>query len=329
MRWICAVIAFALVVATPSAARSSDVPSPADLQDARERFAEGRKLEEAGQFGEALVAFQRVGRVKMTPPVRFHIALCLMHTAKPSEALATFRTAVNEAGATAPQVVVEAKEHIAALEKQVAIVTIDVRRNDPTLSVTFDEGVVTPGMQLEADPGAHRILLQRAGQTVDERRVTLRAGERSRFELSALPVASSPPNESTTPTASSGPRDLKDATNLPRVGSIVAFSVAGASVVGLSAFAFLRSQRLAELEAACPSFTGCDRSVEPVVRDGKTYAAGVNVFAAIGGAAAVTGVVLYVVSQRSAPRHGSKVVNVGVQPMVGLDGGFVTVRGRF
>jgi hypothetical protein len=269
----------------------------------------GRKLEEAGQFGEALAVFQSVGRVKMTPQVRFHIALCQMHTDKPAEALTNFRMAVKEAGATAPTVVAEAKTHIAKLETRVAVVTVDVLRNESTLSVMFDERIVTPGEQFDADPGDHHVTLQRAGQTVDERRVTIRAGERLRIVLSADPSTNS---------MSGG-----------QVASIVAFSVAGASVVGLSVFAFLRGERLAELEAACPSFTGCDPSLEPVVREGKTYSAAVNVFAGIAGAAAATGVVLYVVSRNASSRSQSKHVDVRALPMVGPGSAFVTVQGRF
>ncbi len=309
MRWIWTVTACAFIAATPSLARSADVPSSAELNEARERFAEGRKLEEAGQFGAALAIFQRVGRVKMTPQVRFHIALCLMNTNRPIDALTNFRTAVNEAGATAPSVVAEANTHIATLEKQVAIVTVDVLPNDSTLSVTFDERSVTPGTPFDAEPGDHRIVLQRAGQTVDERRVTFRAGERSRIELSAASSTNSTPSRP--------------------VGSIVAFSVAGASVVGLSVFAILRGERLAKVEASCPSLTGCDRSLESIVRDGKTYSTAINVFAGIAGAAAVTGVVLYVVSRSSSSRNKSQGIDIRAQPMVGLGGGFVSVQGRF
>jgi hypothetical protein len=302
-----ALIAFAIIIAVPTQAWSSDEPSASEINEARERFAEGRRLEEAGQFGEALVIFQGVGRVKMTPQVRFHVALCLMHTGKHAEALTHFRLAMQEAGTTAPNVVAEAKEHIATLEKRVAALTVVIPTNDPSLTVTLDEHAITPNVPVDAEPGNHRVVLRRDGEAVEEREVKLAAGERSRLELSA---------------SAAGPSGRRKA-------SIVAFSVAGASVVGASVFAFLRAERLATLEAACPSFTGCSQSLEPVVRDGKTFSAAVNVLAGVAGVATAAGIVLFVTSRSSAPKHPASVADVRVSPFVGPGGGFVALHGRF
>jgi hypothetical protein len=328
---------------------SSDVPSSAELTEARERFAQGRKLEEAGQFGEALVAFQNVARVKKTPQVQFHIALCLMHTGHSVEALAGFRTAVKDAGATAPTLVAEANDHIAQLEKQIAVVTLEVLPNDSTLAITFDDRVVTSGVPFNADPGNHQVILRRSGQTIDERVISVSAGEQLRMDL-APRIDTTPrfdevphveplphvevPSAVELPVKIQPTRPIKtvhptSTTNGRYIGSIVAFSAAGASVVGLSVFAFLRADRLAELEAACPSFTGCNPSLEPIVRDGKMYASVVNVFAGLAGAATVTGIVLYVVSRPSTSPHSSALSDIQVRPMVGLGSGFVAVHGRF
>lgn len=330
MRWRYAVTAGVLIATHAGRAWSGAEPSSAELQEARARFAEGRRLEEAGHFGEALVIFQRVARVKMTPQVRFHIALCHKHLGKPVEALANFRLAIQEAGDTAPNVVAEAKEHIATLEPKVAVVTVDFASSDPSFSITLDERAVNPGVPLDVEPGSHHVVLRKAGQTVDERWMTLGAGKRSRVELSPRAEAPSAPTNPTEQTNTS------QSTNPPshpssglQVGSIVAFSVAGAGVVGLATFALLRADRLAKLEAACPSFTGCDPGLEPVVQEGKTYATGVNAFVAVTGTATVAGIVLFAVAQRSTPRRGSKFVDVQVNPMVGLGGAFVTLEGRF
>jgi len=304
----CALSACTIILATPTTAWSSDPPSPAEISEARERFVEGRKLEEAGKFVEALAIFQNVARVKMTPQVRFHIALCLMHTDKHAEALTNFRVAMHEAGTSAPNVVAEAKEHIAMLEKQVAALTVVVPANDASFTVTLDERPIIPNVAIDADPGSHTVELRQDGKTVEKRRVTLVAAERLRIELSPSTVR----------------------TNGRHAASIVAFSISGASVVGASVFAFLRSERLATLEAACPSFTGCSRNLEPVVRDGKTFSAAVNVLAGVAGAAAVAGGVLYVASRNAASsRHASAFVDVRLSPVVGLGVGFVALHGRF
>jgi hypothetical protein len=303
----CALFPFAIIVALPTRVWASEPASPTEINEARERFAEGRRLEESNQFGEALEIFQGVGRVKMTPQVRFHIALCLMHTGKHAEALRTFRLAMQEAGTTAPNVVAEAKDHIETLEKRVAALTVVVPSNDPRFTVTLDGHPIAAGVSVDADPGDHTLALLHDGQTVNERQVTLDAGKRSRIELSSQ----------------------ADPPNVRRTGSIVAFSIAGASVVGVSVFAFLRAERLATLEAACPSFAGCDQSLEPVVRDGKTFSAAINVFGGVAAAATVAGIVLFASSRSSSPKRALHVVDMRVSPVIGSSSGFVSVHGRF
>lgn len=309
------VVACSVIAAVPERAWASDAPSAAELSEARERFAEGRKLEEAGKFSEALTAFQQVARVKTTPQVRFHIALCLMHTGKLVDALENFRIAIQEAGATAPNVVAEAKEHIAALEKRVAAVTIDVPSSEPTGSVVnFDGRVVSRSTEFYAEPGKHRVELVRSGQTVGQRELEAHAGEHLHFELTA---------------GDDGSAGGDDGAHGRRVASFISFGVAGASAIGLGVFVFLRADRLAQLEAACPSLQGCAPSLEPVVRDGKTYSAMANVFGGVAIATAAAGVALYVSSRSSTSRRGALESDLHVVPVIGNGGGFVTLQGRF
>lgn len=351
----CALAVCTLVLAVPKEARSSETPTAAELREARERFAEGRRLEDAGHFGEALIIFQNVARVKMTPQVRFHLALCWMNLGKPVDALVNFRLAVQEAGDSAPNVVTEAKEHIATLETRVAVVIVDIPAGDDTLSVTLDERAVTTGIPLDVETGNHRIVLRKSGQTVDERWLTLGASERSHVELAPRPQPPPPTNVGTNastnvpntvpppsgtntstrvgPVRQDAPHDTgptpSPGMNGRQVASLVAFGVAGVGIIGVSTFAVLRASRLAELEAACPTFKGCSPSLEPVVEDGKMYASGVNILAVMTGVATTTGIVLYALSQRTTSRQASTVMNVQLCPMVGLGSGFVALQGRF
>lgn len=301
---ICAV----MFVFQPRAWSSDAAVSASELNEARERFAEGRKLEDAGRFDEALVAFKQVARVKTTPQVRFHIALCLMRTNNPVDAIQEFHTAILEAGTTAPNVVAEAKQHIATLEKVVGVVTIRIAA--PELSdsvVTFDGRVETPGKLIYAAPGRHLVELIHHGQTLEKRPVMVSAGEHAWVDLA--------PSETST--------------NGRRVASFVTLGVAGVSVLGVATFAILRADRLAKLEAECPSLKNCDRSLESVVHDGKTYSAAINVFGGVAAAAAVTGIVLYVSSQTSTPERSTAKYDLHIVPVVGREAGFVTLNGRF
>ena len=57
--------------ARPAAAQSQD-----DLEKARNLFREGLSLEAAGNWNSALAKFREVGKVKLSPQVRFHTARC-------------------------------------------------------------------------------------------------------------------------------------------------------------------------------------------------------------------------------------------------------------
>src|ERR1044071_10265846 len=63
-----------------SALLSSQAPALAqdanELKRARAQFQQATELEQAGNWTAALQAFREVGQVRMTPQVRFHIAVC-------------------------------------------------------------------------------------------------------------------------------------------------------------------------------------------------------------------------------------------------------------
>jgi hypothetical protein len=307
-------VVWAIFMQVPVHARAAEAPTAAELNEARERFAEARKLEEAGQFPAALALFQQVAKVKMTPQVRFHIALCLMHTDKPVDALTNFRTAIQEAGSSSPNVVNEAKQHIATLEKQVAIVTVHVHPEAPTPKVLLDERIVPAREPFEAEPGPHRLRFQLAGQTVDERSLNLQKGTRIEVEF-------------TGPRSSDG--EARGSTSGGRIASFVAFGIAGASAIGVGTFAFLRADRLATVEASCPMLTGCSRTLEPIVREGKSYASAVNVLIGVGAAATVAGVILFVASPSSSGSRPTQGMNFRVVPVLGRGTGFVVLEGQY
>ena len=109
-------IALALGLLVTRGASAGPEPTEADLNQARERFGEARRLEDAGRWGEALTLLQRVAEVKTTPQVRFHIALCMENIGLWTEALDGYAQAAGEAKGSAPDVVTEANEHIRKLE---------------------------------------------------------------------------------------------------------------------------------------------------------------------------------------------------------------------
>jgi hypothetical protein len=304
-------LAVAAAWASPGFATTSSTPTAEELNEARERFSRGRQLEDEGRFAEALALFQSVGSVKMTPQVRFHIALCLENTGRLAEALATFRLAAQEAGASAPNVVAEANDHIAPLEKRVPTLTVTLVEATPGDEVAVDGRRINRDTAEPLDPGPHVVVVRRAGRPMHEQSVTLEEGKNTRLELKAQEGG-----------GSSG--------RVQRTLGWTAVGIAAATGVGAGIFAALRADRLAELSAACPKLMGCPRSLEPLVDEGQTYATLVNVFAGLSGAAVVTGVALLLSAPSSAPaKPPSSALELRALPALVPGAAFISIEGRF
>ncbi|TKD12021.1 hypothetical protein [Polyangium fumosum] len=296
----------------PTRVGADEAPTAAELKEAREQFTRGRQLEDEGKFAEALVLFQRVGHVKMTPQVRFHLALCLEHLGKLAEALETFRIAAREATPSAPNVVIEANQHVEALEKRVPTLTIVVENASPGDEISLEgRRRVTAGSALRMDPGGYTLTLRRDGAVVSEQRVTLAEGKSLRVELSATGGGG----------GGYAPGSIQRTLGWSAVG------LSAASLVTMGVFIGLRADRLAQVEAACPTHINCDPSVAPLANEGATYATLVNVFAGLTGAAAVAGVALLLTAPApaaTAPRAALRLTPVFAPGIT-----FLSVEGRF
>jgi hypothetical protein len=310
-----AVVALSLGGVAPSAmAADGQAPGEAALQAAREQFGQARALEDEGRWAEALAVFQRVGTVKMTPQVRFHIALCMEKVGALADALALFQTAAGEALSSAPDVVTEANQHIRDLEQRTPTLTVTVSGGAPGDEVMLDGTRIPPMEPLKANPGPHTVAVRRGGRVVIEERVVLSEGKPQTIEIKA------PGGEG---------ESKADPGRMQRTLGWTAVGVSAASFVGMGVFIGLRAKAIGDLSAQCPTFTGCDPSVEPIVRQGQTTSTLVNVFAGVGGVAAASGVVLLLTAPAPPRRAPASVSGLRVLPAVGPNGAFVLLEGGF
>ena len=79
----------------------AEAPKPASDEDelwiARGKFQQAIELERAGDFAQALRLLREVGQLKMTPQVRYHIALCLDNLGQLVAAVGSYELALADA----------------------------------------------------------------------------------------------------------------------------------------------------------------------------------------------------------------------------------------
>ncbi len=342
-------IASLLVVAAPATgARAQTAPAEADLERAREQFAEARRLEDRGEWAGALELLQRVAEVKTTPQVRFHLALCKENVGLLTEALEGFARAEREASAPpgAPDVVKESQEHIKALEQRIPTVAIRVHgaeRGDDLLLDRRSIPLGDPPLALRADPGAHTAEVRRGDRIVARetfvleskgtRQVELRVGQigPEPAEPGPAPPPAPPPSAPPPPAAPPPPPPSDGSTQ--RTLGWATLGVGAASAIATGIFIGLRAGALSRLDEQCFEHVYCDPAVESTVSEGQTYSALVNVFGIAAGAGVLGGIALLVTAP-SAPAAaapaaggGARGSAPGASIFVGPGGGGLVIRG--
>lgn len=139
------------------------VAASEDLERARAVFREALVLEVAGDWAAALTKFQEVGRTRLTPQVRYHLARCKEHLGRLTEALGDYR--VSEVEARAAQLVEIGEIERARRDLEARIPTL-LLRGGPVAStfqieldgITLGPAVLNQSMVL--NPGQHQITLR-------------------------------------------------------------------------------------------------------------------------------------------------------------------------
>lgn len=163
-------ITAALVIGTATASLVVSMPtpvyaqSPGELERARTLYSQGLDQEAAGDWAGALATFERVGRIKMTPQVRYHIARSKEKLGRLNEALGGYRMAEHaavQAGAGAETVLQEIRAAAEELEKRVPKVIIERGEGAETLRIELDGvklGQPQIGRPVNVDPGPHEVV---------------------------------------------------------------------------------------------------------------------------------------------------------------------------
>ncbi len=323
-------VAFASLLACLRAPSALGAPTDDDIAKAKKRFEEGKSLEDANKWSDALAAFQDVAAVKMTAQVRFQIAFCDENLGHWVAALRGYDEALSLAEQDeerAKDVVQAAPERRDALKPRVPRIVFDLE--GPGIEGGRRFAVLVDGAPVEADAihlpvgfdvGAHTIDLEtvsdgeKGTQHIADVTLVERQERRIRIDVPMLGRGAPRPPVVARPAASTG-------TKIP---AIVVGSVGIASLIGAGVFLALRQDAISQVRDGCKdpdNDTGCDPKLIPIADDGRTYTYVSASLAAVGVAALGTAAVLWVTV--GANHSNSASTSVVLSP------GFVGVRGRF
>jgi hypothetical protein len=322
---IACAVALAAIPAAPGVARAQ--PSQQDLADARRTFNEGKDLEKAGNYAAALERFKKVAEVRITPQVRFHIALCEENLGKLVSALKGFELAGEEArqaGSSAIEVSENAPTRADALRKRVAHLKIQVNGRLTTSKLTLDGAVVvkeTIGADQLVDPGKHRVMLETDGAAVFDKDIELKEQGN---ETVVVDAHDADPAEGGPIVGSGGDRPIQQAPP-SRAPAYVFGAIGVAGIAAGGVFMGLSQVAKNDVLAKCHSGMNCPQSLESEGDRGKTFYTTSFIAGGVGAAALAAGVVMFVVLTPKKAKAASGATTLLVAPALGG----ASVSGRF
>lgn len=320
----------ALVVTSPLI-EPAYAQDKAELDKARNQFREAIAAETAGNWAGALKLLREVANVKMTPQVRYNIALCEENLGQLVNALGDYELALVDArAANASDVVNIVAPRVEALRSRVPKVVLTRAESARLATITLDGVTIGAAMlnkEMPVDPGAH--VVEAAARGYKPFRQQFDTAERDtktiQIELEAEAAAPAPAESVAAPPATAA------ADTGERKPDLVPFIVGGAGIASLAAsgvFYALRSGTMNDLDAVCgPSRDDCPESSESTFNRGRTYTTLANVTLGLGVAALGTGAVLYFTGQQS--RETAREPGVGVAPAAPSAQLGASVVGRF
>lgn len=296
-----AAFALGLAMIIPAQAAAQD-PTEGELAAAREMFKDGKDLETKGAWADALAMFKKVAEVKMTPQVRFHIALCDEKLGRLVSAINGFELAAQEAvraGTSAAEVAENAPTRAAALRKRVAVVNLVVKGRLSHSRILMDGAPVAAallGSAIPVDPGRHTVELQTKGKVVFSKDLDLEEKDQETVDIEVNDVDPPPIVPKIATPAKPPPPEVPE-DNPSKLPAVLVGTVGILGFIGAGVFLGLRESTIAEVGATCK--TGgkqCDPDLESVARDGEKYTTAVTALTIAGGVGLGAAGVLWIVS---------------------------------
>lgn len=315
------------------------------LSIARAKFQQGVESEQVGDWVGALKLFRDVGQTKMTPQVRFHIAVCEENLGHLIKALGGYQFALEEAKDPnavpdtfrtqdlADKFRQEVEASINDLQARLPKVTIERGAGAEAATIELDGiplGASSVGVEVPQDPGPHQVTARAPGYSDFNETVTLAEKESKKVTIK-LDKNASATSTGSVDVGGGGPSH--DAVSQPP-SRLVPYIVGGVGIASLGAsgvFLILRQTTISDLADNCNG-SSCPPSQKDKYESLKKYNIFMYATAGVGVAALGTAVALIVLEPKQkkppvATWHG---VQFGAAPTApGADVAGASVFGRF
>ncbi len=287
-----------LLMATTAAAG----PSRKELSQARAKFQQGTELEQAGDWSTALTRFREVGQVKMTPQVRYHIALCEEHLGQLAVALGGYKLALQGADEVRAKSFKDTvTQRIGDLEARIPRITVKRGKGAEAARIQLDGvtlGVTSIGVAVPVDPGPHNVSAKAPGHEPYSKTVSVAEKQNETVEIVMKESTEDAPGGPTGPVGG----DQPPATPPKPTSKVVPFVIGGIGVASLAAsgtFFYLQKKAESDLNSTCPSHNNCPASSQGTYNNAKTYSLVSMITLGVGVAGVGTAVVLLLTGKKS------------------------------
>ncbi len=278
-----AVVGAVVLVVAPVQAQ----PTEEELKEARTQFHRALELEQAGNWGGALRLFREVSQIKMTPQVRFHIALCEENLGKLVAALGGYELALADADSVGGTFREEVEANIDQLRARIPKLVIERGPGAEAAKIELDGielGSSSIGVEVPVDPGPHQVYAAAKGYedfseaiSVDEEGV-----ETLVIEMQALTKKKGPTGDegtTTEPAPKEGPRALP-------IGLVAG---GGVTMATGGVLLLLAQVQFSDIQSQCTGDDPCEESLRGPYRQAKTKQAAGYVTLGVGTVAAGVG----------------------------------------
>jgi hypothetical protein len=284
----------------------ADEPSPAEVEAARTSFKEGLALEKAGDYVSAVVKFELTKKVKATPQVRFHIALCQERLGHWIDAADGYEAAAKQAQleGSAPEVLKVAPELARKLRARIPRLTIVVS-GGPAKTLTIDGRaiVLDDAKRMQLDPGKHLVAANDQNWNTIRQEVMLVDGDDKTVTLTL--ASPEPIAEPSGPTSAPEPEPYRAPPPPPseksHTGAAIGIGTLGLVGVGVGfVFLGLRGKKVSDLDAQCPD-NKCPASAQSDIDSAHTYTTVSRIGFGVGIVALAASFVILVTDGKSEP----------------------------